>query len=95
MFIRIATLIAAATAAATIGSAAPATGASVPLSPVPPVACGHGSYEDSNGVCVPDPNYGMGSGTAICRDGTTSDSQHCAGTCSEHGGVREWLVQGC
>ena len=29
--------------------------------------------------------------TAICRDGTTSYSQHHSGTCSWHGGVRRWL----
>jgi hypothetical protein len=29
--------------------------------------------------------------TAICNDGTYSYSQHRSGTCSHHGGVREWL----
>ena len=29
--------------------------------------------------------------TAICNDGTYSYSQHHSGTCSHHGGVREWL----
>lgn len=31
-----------------------------------------------------------GSGTATCMDGTTSYSQHHRGTCSHHGGVKEW-----
>lgn len=29
---------------------------------------------------------------AICKDGTYSQSKHRKGTCSHHGGVREWLV---
>jgi hypothetical protein len=29
--------------------------------------------------------------TAICKDGTYSYSQHRSGTCSGHGGVREWI----
>lgn len=29
--------------------------------------------------------------TAICNDGTYSYSQNRRGTCSHHGGVREWL----
>jgi Protein of unknown function (DUF3761) len=93
MFTGVAALIAAATAAAAIGSAGP----SAPLVPGPLRAlCDPGYYEDSDGVCVPDPGYNIpGPHTAICRDGTYSDSQHCAGTCSRHGGVRQWLVPGC
>jgi hypothetical protein len=30
-------------------------------------------------------------GTARCKDGSYSDSQHRPGTCSHHGGVEEWL----
>ena len=29
--------------------------------------------------------------TALCRDGTYSFSEHRQGTCSWHGGVRQWL----
>jgi len=29
--------------------------------------------------------------TAVCRDGDYSYSTHHSGTCSGHGGVREWL----
>ncbi len=29
--------------------------------------------------------------SAICRDGTYSFSRHRRGTCSHHGGVKEWL----
>ncbi len=31
------------------------------------------------------------SATAKCCDGTFSDSKSCSGTCSNHGGVLEWL----
>ena len=34
------------------------------------------------------PSYN--SGTATCRDGTTSYSQNRSGTCSYHGGVASW-----
>ena len=30
---------------------------------------------------------------ATCKDGTTSYSAHHSGTCSGHGGVRQWLDQ--
>jgi hypothetical protein len=30
--------------------------------------------------------------TAKCKDGTYSKSQHQSGTCSNHGGVAEWLT---
>ncbi len=39
----------------------------------------------------PPPIYPPGA-TAICNDGIFSYSQHRRGTCSGHGGVREWLV---
>lgn len=29
--------------------------------------------------------------TALCKDGTYSFSAHRSGTCSHHGGVKEWL----
>jgi hypothetical protein len=32
-------------------------------------------------------------GTAVCRDGTYSFSQHRSGTCSRHGGVATWLTR--
>ena len=36
----------------------------------------------------PSPLSGV---TAICNDGTYSYSKHRSGTCSHHGGVREWI----
>jgi hypothetical protein len=47
------------------------------------------SSETSNGDNGSSPPLGA---TAICRDGTYSDSQHRRGTCSWHGGVAKWLV---
>ncbi len=37
------------------------------------------------------PSYPQGA-TAICNDGTYSHSQHRRGTCSHHGGVKQWLA---
>lgn len=31
--------------------------------------------------------------TALCNDGTYSKSQHRSGTCSHHGGVKQWLKE--
>jgi xanthosine utilization system XapX-like protein len=39
----------------------------------------------------PARTYPLGA-TAICNDGTYSYSQHRSGTCSRHGGVKQWLV---
>jgi hypothetical protein len=40
----------------------------------------------------PSSDGGSGSGaSAICNDGTYSYSRHRRGTCSWHGGVRQWL----
>lgn len=36
---------------------------------------------------------GGGGHAALCNDGTYSDSKSCSGTCSSHGGVKEWYVQ--
>jgi len=35
--------------------------------------------------------YKGGPATAICNDGWTSHSRHNSGTCSDHGGVQQWL----
>lgn len=68
--------------------------------------CGTGYYENSDGQCISRPSSGLppggapglvGSGgipdgaTAICRDGDYSFSTHHTGTCSGHGGVKQWL----
>ena len=37
------------------------------------------------------PKPGYGDASAICKDGTLSYSAHRSGTCSRHGGVRQWL----
>jgi hypothetical protein len=41
---------------------------------------GSGSGDGTNGS----------SPSALCNDGTYSYSANCSGTCSHHGGVREW-----
>ena len=70
------------------------------------LACGSGTYENSDGLCIPDPSSGgvpggasgiMGGGaprgaTAVCQDGDYSYSTHHSGTCSGHGGVSQWLT---
>jgi len=43
----------------------------------------------STAKATPKPGYGDAS--AVCNDGTLSHSAHRSGTCSGHGGVREWL----
>jgi hypothetical protein len=58
--------------------------------------CPNGTYQNSDGntICKP---YAPESGeqpagaTAECEDGTYSFSEHRSGTCSGHGGVKEWL----
>lgn len=54
--------------------------------------CENGTYVNSAGqtVCRPSSNN-TGGATAICRDGTYSYSRSRRGTCSHHGGVRQWL----
>jgi Protein of unknown function (DUF3761) len=55
--------------------------------------CPPETYKNIDGDCVERstiPND-RGAVTAICRDGEYSYSQHRTGTCSRHGGVKEWL----
>ncbi|CPT00627.1 anchored-membrane serine/threonine-protein kinase PknF [Mycobacteroides abscessus subsp. abscessus] len=63
-------------------------------------ACLAGQYQSTDGSCVPGPSApinGLIEGgpppgaTAICRDGNYSYSHHRSGTCSSHGGVREFI----
>lgn len=73
---------AAAPAAATAPApapAAPTTTAASPGAPATPVP--HSSTPAGN----------KGPPTAKCKDGTLSYAQHHTGTCSNHGGVAEWL----
>jgi hypothetical protein len=90
MFVRVATLIAAAIGAAAIGVASPAHAGS-DGSDCPP-----GYYQAASGDCVPDPKKGSApcpNPTAICRDGDYSCSEHphSGGTCHGHGGVAQYL----
>ncbi|BBZ30049.1 hypothetical protein MMAD_43440 [Mycolicibacterium madagascariense] len=70
--------------------------------PATVIACGGGTYENSDGICIPDPSAPGGGGsdggaipagvTAVCRDGDYSYSTHHSGTCSGHGGVSQWVT---
>jgi len=91
--------------AAAASGAAPAIAASGPTTVL--ASCGAGHYHNSDGQCIRDPSPGdlppdgapglVGGGgppagaTAICRDGDYSFSTHHSGTCSGHGGVKQWL----
>jgi Protein of unknown function (DUF3761) len=64
------------------GAAAPAP---APPPPPPPPAAGAPSIRTAPIAGAP------ASATALCNDGTYSESQHRSGTCSKHKGVKQWL----
>jgi hypothetical protein len=86
MFLRVATPMTAAVAAA-IGVATPAHAG---------LDCPWGYYQSASGDYVPDPKKGASdrSPTAICQDGDYSYSEHphSGGTCHGHGGVAQVLA---
>lgn len=101
---RVQVLAAAAAISAGVLWAAPAVLANGPTTVL--ASCGKGYYQNSDGQCIPDPSSGLPPGgapglvgtggtprgaTAICRDGDYSYSTHHTGTCSGHGGVKQWL----
>lgn len=56
----------------------------------------HGHYTNKDGRDVHSPSHtkdgkAPAGATAQCGDGSYSFSQHRSGTCSRHGGVRDWL----
>lgn len=63
--------------------------------PQPGQPCPNGTYVNVNGQVVcrpfPSPSRPPPGATAQCNDGTYSMSQNRQGTCSSHGGVRQWL----
>jgi hypothetical protein len=59
--------------------------------PATPAACGSDYYRNSSGACVHRPSSNPAGATAQCKDGSYSYSQHRSGTCSGHGGVKQWL----
>jgi uncharacterized protein DUF3761 len=73
--------------------------------PTTVLACGAGSYENSDGYCISVPSssgfagggFGIVGGgtpaeaTAVCEDGDYSYGTH-SGTCARHGGVSQWLT---
>ncbi|MYW91275.1 DUF3761 domain-containing protein [Amycolatopsis rubida] len=56
-----------------------------------PAECGSDYYRNSSGNCVHRPDSNPSGATAQCKDGSYSYSQHRSGTCSGHGGVKQWL----
>ncbi|WP_328604031.1 DUF3761 domain-containing protein [Amycolatopsis sp. NBC_00345] len=68
----------------------PATKKAAPQ-PATPAACGSDYYLNSSGTCVHRPSSNPSGATAQCKDGSYSYSQHRSGTCSGHGGVKQWL----
>ncbi|GAB3369891.1 DUF3761 domain-containing protein [Amycolatopsis echigonensis] len=56
-----------------------------------PADCGSDYYRNSSGNCVHRPDSSPSGATAQCNDGSYSYSQHRSGTCSRHGGVKQWL----
>ena len=67
------------------GAVVPATSAAAPAAPSAPAAA------PAPPKAAAAPSEGKGPPTAKCKDGTLSYSQHHTGTCSNHGGVAEWL----
>lgn len=68
----------------------------IPNAPPPapvtaPVRPSGSGYYNVDGIWVPSPGSSPTGASAICRDGTYSYSQNRSGTCSSHGGVRQWL----
>jgi Protein of unknown function (DUF3761) len=47
--------------------------------------------QDLPGTAAPVGVTGPAGATALCNDGTYSESAHHTGACSHHGGVRQWL----
>lgn len=64
------------------------TGTAPTISPVAGSAQGATARATSQS---PPANGRYGDASAVCKDGTLSHSVHRSGTCSGHGGVRQWL----
>jgi hypothetical protein len=101
MFVRAATLIAAAVGAAAIF---PFTGHAdvgfmtgmgagrLSISSGPYDDCPPGTYRAKSGDCVERPDSNRGGATGQCCDGTDTHAEHRTGACSHHGGVCQWFA---
>jgi Protein of unknown function (DUF3761) len=101
MFVRSATLIAAAVGAAAIFPSATYAGVGFisgwgvggfSISSGPYDDCPPGTYQNKNGDCVERPDSNRSGATGQCCDGTDTHSQHRTGACSHHGGVCQWFA---
>jgi hypothetical protein len=66
-------------------AAAPAPKAAAPAAPTPKAATTDAGIKTAPIAGAP------AAATALCNDGTYSESQHRSGTCSNHKGVKQWL----
>ena len=76
-------------AAATPAAAAPRP-AAPPPAPTPKAAAAPAPTSAPSPKVAPIPGA-PAAATALCNDGTYSESQHRSGTCSNHKGVKQWL----
>jgi hypothetical protein len=74
--------------------AAADAGAVAPNSAVANPVASDGTYTNVDGNQVERPDANAAGATAICNDGTYSHSENHSGSCSGHGGVRQFLTGG-
>jgi hypothetical protein len=73
-------------------AAAPAAAAAAPAAAAPAApAAAKSSTATKSAPAAKAGNTDPTGATAKCKDGTYSKSAHHSGTCSNHGGVAEWL----
>src|SRR5260370_34665494 len=96
MFVRVATLIAAAVGAtaifssaayADVGSITGLGAGRLTISSGPYDDCPPGTYQNKNGDCVERPDSNRSGATGQCCDGNDTHAEHRTGACSHHGGV--------
>lgn len=99
MFIRVATVIAAAAIfpSAAQGGVGLMTGlgaGKLPSSAGPYDDCPPGKYRAKSGDCVERPDSNSNGAKGQCCDGTDIHAEHRTGACSHHGGVCQWFAAG-
>jgi hypothetical protein len=61
------------------------------IAPTPAPTTTESTYTNVDGNQVESPDSNTAGATALCNDGSYSHSEHRSGTCSDHGGVQQWL----